>query len=188
MAVAAAERAQERMTAEQYSELPETNKIQELLGGELIMSPAPAPEHQDAALAVAIYLKQLIPSGRVQIVPSDVYLDKRNVVQPDVFWAGSEGSNCQIGSNRRWRGAPDLVVEILSPGTARHDRGVKSTLYEKHGVREYWLVEPAPEAQFVEVYVLSEGRFVRQGLYEPKDTFTSPVLGGQAVETGKLFG
>ncbi len=101
MAVAAAERAQERMTAEQYSELPETNKIQELLGGELIMSPAPAPEHQDAALAVAIYLKQLIPSGRVQIVPSDVYLDKRNVVQPDVFWAGSEGSNCQIGSNRR---------------------------------------------------------------------------------------
>jgi Uma2 family endonuclease len=67
------------------------------------------------------------------------------------------------------------VIEILSPSTARRDRGVKFDVYERHGVREYWLTDP--EAQFVEVYRHEGGAFRRQGLYGADEAFPSAVLG-----------
>jgi Uma2 family endonuclease len=185
MAAVTADQVQTRMTAAEFLALPESNLVTELLEGEVFVSPAASDEHQKISGHIHLLLAQLISGGALRYAPADVQLDKHNVVQPDLFWVKEDNPHCRL-ENRRWRGAPDLGVEILAPGTARHDRGTKFELYEKHGVREYWLVEP--EAQFVEVYVLREGRFVRQGLYEPKDTFTSPVLGEQTVETGKLFG
>lgn len=72
-------------------------------------------------------------------------------------------SPCRLGEDGYWYGAPDLVVEVLSPSTAHKDRGVKFDLYEKHGVREYWLVDP--EGRYVEVYRREGERFDRAGVF-----------------------
>ena len=82
--------------------------------------------------------------------------------------------------------APDLIIEVLSPATASDDRGLKYDLYEKNGVREYWLVDP--DAHYVEVYVNRNGHFNRQGVFVEGKSFTSEVLGGRAIEVDRLFG
>jgi Uma2 family endonuclease len=172
------------MTAAKFSQLPESNKIIELINGEVIMAPAPVDKHQQVLgnLHVVLFLLKL--SGEWRFAPSDVYLNDLNVVQPDLFWVSSENSNCQLIDNY-WRGAPDLVIEVLSPGTTRHDRDVKYDLYEAAGVREYWIVD-ATEL-YIEVYGLQEGKFVRQGLYGLGESFASPALNGITLSMDTLL-
>lgn len=172
-----------RMTAAEYFALPETNQFEELLDGELIVSPPPIPKHQRIVLRSATLIQGLMPDGEVFVSPIAVYLDDLNVPEPDVVWVAAN-SRCKV-TPRRLEGAPDLIVEVLSPATARRDRGAKFALYEKHGVREYWLADP--EAEYLEVYILKDGTFERQGIYGPADSFTSVVL-GQVVELKLLFG
>jgi Uma2 family endonuclease len=152
-----------RMTAKAFFELPESNLPTELIDGELIVSPAPIPEHQNVSVELIILLRGLIPNGKLYHAPIDVYFDEANSVQPDIVWV-AEGSQCFIG-DKRLEGAPDLVIEILSPLTARRDKNKKFLLYEKHGVREYWLVDPL--AQYIEVWRLEDGKFVPKGVFGP---------------------
>ncbi len=172
-----------RMTAAEYFALPETNQFEELLDGDLIVSPPPIPKHQDVVGNTYFTLRQIVPNGKVFHAPVAVYFDEHNIPEPDVLWV-AEGSQCRI-MPKRLEGAPDLIVEVLSPATARRDRGKKFALYEKYGVREYWLSDP--EAKYLEVYILKEDAFERQGIYGPADSFTSVVL-GQAVELKAIFG
>ena len=119
------------------------------------------------------------------LIHSYVHLDKYNIVQPDVFWVSGKDSKSKLGDDGYWHGAPDLVVEIISEGTGRRDRHEKFTLYEKHGSREYWLVDPV--TKLVEVWVLTKGKLVRQGVYSDEETFKSPVLGGAAIALKDVF-
>lgn len=176
---------QTRLTAAEFEQLPETNTPTELIAGEVIMTPAPKYAHQKTVFVLAKLIEQLGPGGITCIAPIDVYLDEANVVQPDVFWVGGEESRAQLGDDGYWHGAPDLVVEVLSPATARHDKREKFNLYEKHGTREYWLVEP--EAEYIEVWQLVEGRYRRQGIFGPENSFQSTVLGNQKVELSVVF-
>jgi Uma2 family endonuclease len=173
----------ERMTASEFFALPETNTPTELIDGELIVAPAPIPKHQGISGETYVVLRELIPNGSLFYAPIDVYLDEINIVQPDILWVAADGQ-CQI-TEKRLVGAPDLVVEIFSPGTSRRDRREKYALYERFGVREYWMIDP--EEQFIEVYTLQDGRFLRQGVYTPDQTFESRVLGGKTVDVGKIF-
>ena len=68
----------------------------------------------------------------------DVYLNDSNVVQPDVLWVATDSEACVLVDNKYWKGAPDVIVEVLSFSTANRDYRVKYDLYEKHGVRAYW--------------------------------------------------
>ena len=172
-----------RMTAAEFFERPETNQFEELLEGELIVSPAPTPNHQRLVGNLYFLLRQIVPNGEVLIGPVDVYLDADNVAQPDILWV-AEGSRCVI-TEKRLEGPPDLMIEIFSPGTTRQDRITKFNLYERHGVREYWMADPAE--QYVEVYRLEGERFVRQGAYGPEDQFESAVLGGKPVDLTAVF-
>lgn len=172
-----------RMTAAEFLELPETTQPIELLNGEILVSPSPVPNHQRTVFNVGKHVETLIPNGEVFLAPIDVYFDDENIVQPDVIWV-AENSRCQI-TERRLEGAPDLIVEVLSPGTERVDRGDKFRLYERLGVREYWLV--APLAQYVEVYRLDGDTFTRLGVFAPGETFESAVLGGKMVAVGEIF-
>lgn len=82
-------------------------------------------------------------------------------------------------------GAPDLVVEILSPGTAQRDLGRKRELYERHGVQEYWIVDP--ESRAIEVLSLADGRYARTGLFRRNQRLSSPLLEGFSVDLAEVF-
>lgn len=170
------------MTLDEFLALPENTQPTQFIDGELIMSPTPIPRHQLCAVAVFRTLDDVLDDGTLVFAPSDVLLDG-NVLQPDVFWIRPDG-DCRIVDDM-WQGAPDLVVEILSPSTEAQDRGRKYTLYEAGGVREYWIINAA--LRFVEVYVRQETPFVRQGVYQAGATFQSPVLNQARIAVNRLF-
>ena len=172
-----------KMTAAEFFQLPETTQPTELIEGELIVSPSPIPEHQFANQDLVILLRGLIPHGRVVYAPMDVVFDDENTVQPDIFWVAQDG-RCQQ-TDRHFVGPPELIIEILSGGSVRLDRVKKFQLYERHGVTEYWIVDPLQ--QYVEVYVLADGKYTLQDIYEAGDTFTAPVLGGKTVDLKQVF-
>src|SRR5690606_686378 len=135
----------------------------EIIDGKLYsMSPAPNVRHQrlspNFSRSIANYLhgKEYIPFA----APTDVVFSEHNVVQPDVFVVCDRRKITE----RNIQGAPDLIIEIFSPGTQKKDRWEKKRLYEKSGVREYLMVEP--EGKFVEQYLLQEnGRFHAGDVY-----------------------
>lgn len=163
-----------RVTADEYFQLPQTNLPAELIDGEVYQTPAPELEHQRLVLRIATEIQKRIANGEVFVAPVDVYLDDLNIVQPDVLWI-SENSQCVPVEGKHLRGAPDLVVEVFSPGTALRDKREKFRLYEKRGTREYWMVDP--QEQYIEVWLLTERGFARQDVYGPGESFTSPLLG-----------
>src|SRR3970040_2327208 len=145
-------------TYEDYKSLPEAmERRYELMDGELCMVPAPTTIHQNISQNIEFLLVQHVRAtrcGRVLDAPVDVVLgegSRRDVVQPDIVFVSRERT--AIVTPAEIVGAPDLVVEILSPGTEDRDRGYKRTLYERSGVREYWIVNP--DEASIEGYRLS---------------------------------
>ncbi|MGE0385235.1 MAG: Uma2 family endonuclease [Gammaproteobacteria bacterium] len=162
-----------------YKSLPESmDRRYELLGGELHLLPAPTIRHQRIAHRLELAMSQYVePTGLGEILhsPIDVVFGEgaaRDVAQPDIVFISRE--RARIVTETEIAGAPDLTVEILSPGTEERDRNYKKSLYARHGVREYWIVDPLGNA--IEVYALAE-----QGYAEPR-TFKAPV----AFESGVL--
>ena len=176
---------QAQMTADEFFALPESNLPVELIDGELVVSPTPKDSHQNAVLSGAVYIKQKAPGGQIKIAPLDVYFDKTNITQPDIFWVSVDNSKCKLGDDGYWYGPPDLIIEVLSPGTQHKDRGSKFRLYQRFGVREYWLVDPIE--QYVGGFVHQDNMFIQQGLYTVSDTFTSPALNGQTIDVKAFF-
>lgn len=175
-----------RLTSAEYWELPETNKIEELIDGEIIMTPPPLDIHQDKLGNIHIVVRPLLKGGFLRVAPCGVHFEDGYDFEPDILWISPDNDHCVLAPDGRyWHGAPDLIIEILSPSTAYRDRGIKYELYEKHGVREYWLVDP--EAAFIEVYVLAEGRFARLGLFRAGQSFTSPVVNTE-ISVAALLG
>jgi Uma2 family endonuclease len=128
----------------------------ELINGELVKRAGQLLNHQLVILSFSSILHTFITQnalGTVLFGPLDVYFDDLNVVQPDIFFIRKERES--ILTDERVVGAPDLIVEIISPTSVLRDRRDKFRLYEKFGVREYWLVEPA--SHVVEVYRLVDG-------------------------------
>lgn len=174
------------ITVDDYFQLPETNLPIQLIHGELIEMTSPLADHQDMVGEI-FYLFKFIQKtkggGKPYIAPMDIELDTLNVPQSDVFWV-SDGGQCVLRDKRLF-GAPDLIVEVLSPGTMRLDKREKFHLYEKHGVRECWLVHPI-EA-YIEVWLLEAGGFKLLDTFGPDNTFESPVLQYEIV-LKPLFG
>jgi len=167
------------------SEMPETNQPVELWDGELLMTPAPTPLHQEISQRLEQHMIAFVQAarmGKVYHAPIDVVLTERQVVQPDILFIAQE--NLGIIQDRI-RGVPDLVVEIISPGTWRRDRVEKRALYEQHGVGEYWIVDP--EAKTVEVYHLRAGGYALHGRFVPGDTATSILLQGFSIAVDAIL-
>ena len=144
-------------TYEDYKTLTaSTDDRYELIDGDLYMVPAPTVTHQVVAKNLLFLLEQHVRAtqcGRVLGPPLDIVLgvgDARSVVQPDVLFISHERSN--IVTDPEIVGAPDLVVEVLSPSSSTRDRTLKMSLYARSGVREYWIVDP--KLQCVEVHSL----------------------------------
>lgn len=174
------------LTYPDYLRMPEDRNRRELLGGDLYVTPAPSPAHQRVVANLIEVLNRWVNThglGRVFGAPIDVVLSELDVVQPDVIFVSS--SRLAIVTAQSLQGAPDLVVEVLSPSTAPVDRGRKMELYARSGVQEYWLVDP--DQHLVE-QDLREGegfRLVARATEEA--SFTSVLLNGLRVELPRLW-
>ena len=120
--------------------------------------------------------------GRVFSAPTDVVLSDTNVVQPDLLFVSNERSH--IITEQNIQGAPDLVVEILSPSTANRDWTTKRELYAAHGVKELWIVDP--DARIVWVMLLRDGDFRHMRVYGEGQTVSSTTLQGFTVEIDEI--
>ena len=152
----------------------------ELLDGELIMSPSPNRLHQSASLNLSMdlgFIAWRTAIGYIFAAPFDVILSDTDVVQPDVMFVSN--ARAHIITDDNIRGAPDLVVEILSPSTAERDRAFKRDLYARHGVKEYWMVDT--ELRQIRQLLLDGDDFRLAGVFGMGDTLVSPTLNGHAL-------
>ncbi|MDX2161210.1 MAG: Uma2 family endonuclease [bacterium] len=165
-----------RLTIPAFMELPPQDGIVELIDGAVIAH-SPKYPHQRAALRFAIVMTTAVTTGEFLIAPMSVAFDDHNFPQPDIFWVSGADSACKLGEDGYWHGAPDFILEILSPGTEVTDRGAKYELYQRYGVREYWLAQPSSEQPFIEVYTRQDAGFARVGVFQRGESFTSPLFG-----------
>ena len=175
-----------RFTYEDYKLMPE-DKRYEVIEGELLMTPAPSSRHQSilARLIAKLFISlEANGLGKVLPAPTDVILSDENVVQPDLLFVAKERQGI-IDPAGGVNGAPDLVVEVLSPSTARRDQIVKRKLYAKYGVQEYWVVNP--EACSVEVSVLGAAGLETWRVFPAGTTLTSPLCPDLTVLVAELF-
>ena len=129
-------------TVEMVRALPDDGNRYEVVGGELLVTPAPSLPHQRAAFQLARLLANHVDSsasGEVVIAPADVAFDSRNLVEPDVFVLPLIDG--RVARSIEDAGGLLLVVEVLSPTTARRDRTLKRALYQRQGIPEYWIVD-----------------------------------------------
>lgn len=179
------QRARLKFTYEDYKHTPE-DKRYELIDGELILAAAPGRAHQRTEMKIALRLGSYVEEndlGEVYSAPFDVVLTDTDVVQPDLLFVSKERLN--IINDDNIRGAPDLVVEILSPSTAGRDRTVKRILYAKHGVKEYWQVDT--DAKTIMVLLLGENGYELADIYGEGQALTSPTLEGFTLNLDEIF-
>ena len=182
-----AQRTAIKFTYADYKHLPESEtKRYELLGGELVMVPSPNERHQRIARNLGFILWEYIRQHELGVMyhaPFDVVLSPENVVQPDILFITAERAHIITEDNVQ--GAPDLVIEILSPATAGRDRTYKRTLYSRYGVQEYWLVDP--KERTVEVLTPGERGFERTVEYGRDEVLRSPLLQGLEIDLREVF-
>ena len=172
------------LTYEDLRDTPDDGRRYEIIGGELIVSPAPVPEHQEIlgrlflVFAAFVNLHRL---GKVYVAPIDVGLFDHDNVQPDLIFIHRD--RLGIIGPTRIEGAPDLVLEVLSPSTRHLDRVRKAALYATAGVREYWLVDP--EARSIAVLALVGQHY--EPVPQAEGVARSGVLVGLEVELAPLF-
>ncbi len=176
-----------KFTVEDYKNLPESEtKRYELLGGELVMVPSPNEAHQCILTNLGFLLWKFVKDnelGAVYFAPFDVVFSEEDVVQPDLIYILNQRRG--IITPDDVRGAPDLVIEILSPSTAGRDRTYKKTLYARHGVKEYWIVDP--QEKTVEVMSLGEEGFETAEVYRRGNVLLTPLLEGLAIPLSEVF-
>lgn len=175
-----------KFTVDDYRSLPEAGPRHQLIDGELVrMTPAPSRRHQDVVWELGGRLRAFVRASGLGYVggsPLDVYLSEHDVLQPDLLFVSND--RLDRVSHDGIHGAPDLVVEVLSPTTRHLDLGAKKRLYTRHGVREYWVVDLQEET--MTRYDL-EGAADRQRSFAAGATFQSVVLPQLSLDVGELF-
>jgi Uma2 family endonuclease len=174
------------LTVDDYRALPETGPRYQLVEGDLYMAPAPNRFHQDISRNLQFELHSYLkanPMGKLYDAPFDVYLDEHNVFQPDLIVVLNE--HADILTDAGVEGAPDFVVEILSPKTQRLDLVNKKRLYATRGVRELWIIDP--ERQIVSIHRFSEGGQESVSEVAESGTLTTPLLPGLRISTRLLY-
>jgi Uma2 family endonuclease len=185
-----APRVDSRLTYEDFLLFPDDGQRHELIDGEHYVSPSPNRRHQRLSrrliLALGSFLESHPDAGEVFSAPFDVVLSNFDVVEPDLLLI--TGDQQDISTDTNVRGAPALVVEILSPSTRRVDEKTKRLLFERTGVREYWVVDP--ELDLIKVYRrATDGSFPRVAelTAEATDTLKTALLPDFELALTDLF-
>ena len=179
-------RVDKRYTAQDFENLPPGPPYYELINNRLVMAPSPEIPHQRTSLSLAAKIFNFVEQynlGLVLEAPMDVELDEDNVFQPDILFI----SNARLGiiqDGRKIKGAPDLVVEILS-SNKKYDQEEKKYVYELHDVREFWLIDTKKKT--VEVFENQRKEFVLLQKSYAGDTVRSKLLEGFEIAADYLF-
>ena len=174
-----------RLTYQDYANL-EGDERYELLDGELILVGSPNRDHQLVSVRLLTRIYSFVEEndlGWVLDAPFDVLFTDTDVVQPDILFISREREHILTPANVQ--GAPDLIVEILSPSSSTRDWRAKRELYATHGVREYWIIDPAN--RIVSVLLLQDGVLEIDQTLTEDDTATSTVLDGFNVSLDSIF-
>ena len=180
-----------KLTYQEFKELdfPEgDNAWYELINGQLERKQSPTLDHQNIADNILIALKTYARKnklGKAYSAPLDTVLDDGNAYHPDVLFVSKDRYHILDDKERIVLGAPDLVVEVLSKSTAFYDRGDKKDIYEKCGVREYWLVDQ--KYKTVEIYTYQDQRFKLREMVDENGEVKSTVVVGFKMQASEIF-
>ena len=170
-------------------EVPEGDtSIYELINGQIVKRASPNSPHQRASFRLSGHFfnyNKKKKAGEFFAAPFDVYMDEENAgIQPDLLFVSKE-RNFIIHENNGIVGAPDLVIEIISKGSADKDRAIKRDVYERFAVKEYWIVDPIYKS--IEVYRMENNRYALFSYAEDKGFITSSVLPDFKLNVKKIF-
>jgi len=177
---------EEIWTYEDYLKLPPDGKTYQIIGGKLFMTPAPTPYHQKVSRNLEFILWSWVKEnnlGEVLYAPVDVVFSSVNVVQPDIIFISK--NKIEILKERGIFGAPDLIVEIISPSTSELDIKLKKDLYQRFGVKEYWIVYPREKK--IQVYQLKGGTYRLKGVFLGEDIIRSELIKGLEINLKEVF-
>jgi len=177
-----------KLTYDDFVHFPDDGKRHELIDGEHYVTPSPNTKHQSIVMNLTGHIWSFLrehPLGTVFAAPFDVVFSDFDVVEPDVLFISE--ARRKVLTAKNIQGAPDLVVEVGSPGTRRRDEVIKHQLYERFGVSEYWVVDPDLDA--IKVYRLADGRYTRVSelTLRDGDVLTTPLLPGFSAPLAELF-
>ncbi|MGH2457629.1 MAG: Uma2 family endonuclease [Chloroflexota bacterium] len=175
------------LTYDDLVELPNDRNRYELFEGDLQVTAAPNLSHQTAVTNLMVILGNQVRSGRLGWVftaPFDVLLSDISVVEPDLLFVSRARRGILVP--RHVRGAPDLVVEVLSPSTAQVDRGVKRQLYARYGVANYWRVDPDRWEFLAEA--LADGVYRQVAIARESQTITAPPFPDLVIPLAQVWG
>lgn len=177
--------AKDTYTNEDYFKLPEGAPYQ-LIRGKLIMTPSPIPYHQEISRKLSQKIGNFVEEnnlGTLYYAPLDVIFGEKEVYQPDIIFISKE--NIKIIHEKNIQGAPDIVIEILSPETAYYDLREKFMVFEKSGVKEYWIVDPGMKK--IEIYENSEKKFRIHSEAEGDGVVLSEIFNGLTISLVEIF-
>jgi Uma2 family endonuclease len=178
-----------KLTYDDFLLFPDDGKRHELIDGEHYVTPSPNTKHQAVSgnlhFVIRAWLEQH-PVGRVFYAPFDIVFTQFDVVEPDLLYMSNERA-AEVLTSKHVTGAPEIVVEIGSPGTRKRDETIKRRLYERSGVTEYWIVDP--ELDIVRLYRREQRGFGRPAELsaEAGDALTTALLPGLEILLGRLF-
>jgi Uma2 family endonuclease len=175
-----------KLTYDDYQVLPDDGNRYEILTGDLFVTPAPTPRHQSISKEIEFYLITCLEKygmGRVFHAPIDVVFADNTIAQPDILFIAQERfsiiGECFI------QGAPDLIIEILSPSTRRRDIRIKSALYAQFNVPHYWIVDP--DLECIELFQLKEQRYVSIAKFSKPDILVSETFPRLRIPLAEVF-
>jgi Uma2 family endonuclease len=178
-----------KLTYDDFVLFPDDGMRHELIDGEHYVTPSPNRKHQKVSgnlyLLIASWLEEH-PIGQVYYAPFDVVFSTFDVVEPDLLYISNERAT-EVLTQANVQGAPEIVIEIGSPGTRKRDETIKRRLYERTGVSEYWIVDP--EIDVVRVYRRGAEDFDRPVEFRAAsgDVLTTPLLLGLKLPLARIF-
>jgi len=176
------------LTFEEWEARPETNRIEELIDGELIVNPPARWGHQEAVGELLVAMRNHAKAHGDGVVPAPfgIRAGERTVVEPDLVYFVGERRDFDSRTHTT-RTPPDLVVEVLSPSNRSHDLLRKRRIFEEHGIREVWFVDW--EAGLIEQVAIGDaGRFGPSAMHGAGDTLTSTAVPGLDVDVSTVLG
>src|SRR5215510_1418524 len=177
-----------KLTYDDFLLFPDDGKRHELIDGEHYVTPSPSRKHQAIAWNLTVIIGTYLeahPIARAFAAPFDVLFSDFDVVEPDLLYI-SNARGDEILKTQHVRGAPNLVVEIGSPGTRKRDETIKRKLYERSGVEKYWIIDPELETIAVYRQVGDGYQRVSELALERNDTLTTSLLHGLAMPLARI--